>query len=100
MPPSMKSTAPDNFLRPNLMHQDHIQLSPCSIPVVMQAVYGPQRYNYTCYFAKFPGFSGGYAFVDPDVQASISIYSILTEQRPYNSAALEYLLQNYPDLLL
>ena len=82
------------------MHQDHIQLSPCNIPVVVQAVYGPQRYNYTCYFAKFPGFSGGYAFVAPDVQASISIYSILTEQRSYNSAALEYLQQNYPDLLL
>ena len=82
------------------MHQDHIQLSPRSIPVVMQAVYGTQRYYYTCYFAEFPGFSGGYAFVDPDVQAIMSLYYILTEQRSYNSAALEYLQQNYPDLLL
>lgn len=82
------------------MHQDHIQLSPCNIPVVMQAVYGPQRYYYTCYFAEFPGFSGGYAFIDPDVQAIMSLYYILTEQRSYNSAALEYLQQNYPDLLL
>ena len=82
------------------MHQDHVQLSSCSIPVVMQAAYGPQRYYYTCYFAEFPGFSGSYAFVDPAVQATMSIYSILTEQRPYNSAALEYLQQNYPDLLL
>lgn len=82
------------------MHQDHIQLSPRSIPVVTQAVYGTQRYYYTCYFAEFPGFSGGYAFVDPDVQAIMSLYHILTEQRSYNSAALEYLQQNYPDLLL
>lgn len=82
------------------MDRDHIQLSPRSIPVVMQAVYGTQRYYYTCYFAEFPGFSGGYAFVDPDVQATISLYYILTEQRSYNSAALEYLQQNYPDLLL
>lgn len=82
------------------MHQDHVQLSPCNIPVVMQSVYGTQRYNYTCYFAEFPGFSGGYAFVDPVVQATVSIYSILTEQRPYNSAALDYLQQNHPDLLL
>ena len=82
------------------MHQDHIQLSPYSIPVVMQAVYGTQRYYYTCYFAELPGFSGGYAFVDPDVQATMSLYYILTEQRSYNSAALEYLQQNYPDLLL
>ena len=82
------------------MHQDHIQLSPRSIPVVTHAVYGPQIYNYTCYFAEFPGFSGGYAFVDPDVQATMSLYYILTEQRSYNSAALEYLQQNYPDLLL
>ena len=82
------------------MHQDHIQLSPCNIPVVMQAVYGTQRYYYTCYFAEFPGVSVGYAFVDPDVQAIMSLYYILTEQRSYNSAALEYLQQNYPDLLL
>ena len=82
------------------MHQDHIQLSPCNIPVVTQAVYDTQRYYYTCYFAEFPGFSGGYAFVDPDAQATMSLYYILTEQRSYNSAALEYLQQNYPDLLL
>ena len=82
------------------MHQDHTQLSPCSIPVVMQAVYGTQRYYYTCYFAEFPGFSGGYAFVDPVVQATMSITSILTEQLPHNSAAFEYLQQNHPDLLL
>ena len=82
------------------MHRDHVQLSSCSIPVVMQAVYGTQRYYYTCYFAEFPGFSGGYAFVDPDVQAIMSLYYILTEQRLYNSAAIEYLQQNYPDLLL
>ena len=82
------------------MHQDHTQLSPCNIPIVIQAIYSHQRYNYTCYFAESPGFSGGYAFVDPVVQAAVSIYSILTEQRLHNSAALEYLQQNYPDLLL
>lgn len=82
------------------MHQDHVQLSPCNIPVVMQSVYGHQRYNYTCYFAELPGFSGGYAFVDPDAKATMSIHSILTEQLPHNSAALEYLRQNHPDLLL
>lgn len=82
------------------MHQDHVQLSPCNIPVIMQSIYGHQRYNYTCYFAEFPGFSGGYAFVDPDANATMSITSILTEQLPYNSAALEYLRQNYPELLL
>ena len=96
----MKSTALNNFLRPNLMHSDHTQLSECNIPVVMHAVYGPQIYNYTCYFAKFPGFSGGYAFVDPVVRAVMSIYSILTEQRSHNSAAIDYLQQNYPELLL
>lgn len=82
------------------MHQDHTQLSPCNIPVVVQAVYGTQRYYYTCYFAEFPGFSGGYAFVDPVAKATMSITSILTEQLPHNSAALEYLQQNHPDLLL
>lgn len=82
------------------MHQDHVQLSPCNIPVIMQSVYDHRRYNYTCYFAEFPGFCGGYAFVDPDAKATMSIYSILTEQLPHNSAALEYLRQNHPDLLL
>ena len=82
------------------MHQDHTQLSPCTIPIVMQVVYGAQRYYYTCYFAEFPGFSGGYAFVDPVDNATISITTILTEQRPHNSAAIDYLQQNYPDLLL
>ena len=96
----MKSVARDKFLRPNLMDRDHIQLSPCNIPIVMQAIYGPQAYNYTCYFAEFPGFSGGYAFVDPVAKATMSITSILTEQLPHNSAALEYLQQNHPDLLL
>ena len=82
------------------MHQDHIQLSSCNIPVVMHTVYDPQIYNYTCYFAEFPGFVGGYAFVDPATKATISITTILTEQLSYNSAALEYLRQNHPDLLL
>lgn len=82
------------------MHQDHVQLSPCNIPVIMQTFYGHKRYNYTCYFAESPGFCGGYAFVDPAAKATMSIYYILTEQRPYNSAALEYLRQNHPDLLL
>ena len=82
------------------MHQDHTQLSPCNIPVVMQAVYGTQRYYYTCYFAEFPGFSGGYAFVDPVALATMSIYSILTEQYNHNSAAIEYLRLNHPELLL
>ena len=96
----MKSAARDNFLRPNLMDRDHIQLSPCNIPIVMHAMYGPQVYNYTCFFALAPGFSGGYAFVDPEHSAAMSIDTILTEQRAHNSAALEYLQQNHPDLLL
>ena len=82
------------------MDDDHTPLSDCDIPIFMHAVYGPQIYNYTCYFAEFPGFSGGYAFVDPVAQATMSICSILTEQRPHNSAALDYLQQNHPDLLL
>lgn len=82
------------------MDRNHIQLSSCNIPVVMHTIYDPQIYNYTCYFAESPGFYGGYAFVDPDAKATMSIYSILTEQLPHNSAALEYLRQNHPDLLL
>lgn len=82
------------------MDRDHIRLSPCNIPVVMHAIYGPQIYNYVCYFAEFSGFSGGYAFVDPVAKATISITTILTEQLPHNPAALEYLRQNHPDLLL
>lgn len=82
------------------MHQDHTQLSPCNIPVVMQAVYGPQRYDYTCYFAKCVDFSGGYVFVDPKDGASMSLYSIITEYRHVNNDAITYLQQHYPELLL
>lgn len=82
------------------MDRNHIQLSSCNIPVVVHTIYDPQIYNYTCYFAEFPSFSGGYAFVDPATKTTISITTVLTEQLPHNSAALEYLRQNHPDLLL
>lgn len=82
------------------MDDDHTPLSDCDIPIFMHAVYGPQIYNYTCYFAEFPGFSGGYAFVDPAAHATMSIYSILSEQLEHNPAAILYLRDHHPDLLL
>ena len=83
-----------------IMPDTYTALSPCCIPVVMHAKYGPQVYNYTCFFAQAPGFSGGYAFVDPEHSATMSLDIILTEQRVHNPAAVEYLLTYHPDLLL
>ena len=82
------------------LYDDHTPLSDPTIPIHMQAAYGPQVYHYTCYFAHYPGFSGGYAFVDPVALAKISLYTILTEQRLNNPDAINYLRFYYPDLLL
>ena len=80
--------------------RDHTPLSPCDIPVHMKAVYHNIFYDYTCYFALYPEFSGGYAFVDPEAGATMSLITILIEQRPFNAVALEYLSTHHPDLLL
>ena len=82
------------------MSHEYRPLSDTNIPITVTARYGTQQYHYTCYFAQCTDFSGGYIFVDPVDGAAMSIYSILTEQRPHNSAALDYLRRNYPDLLL
>ena len=82
------------------MPDTYTALSPCCIPVVMHAMYGPQVYNYTCFFALAPGFAGGYAFVDPEQHATISIESLLTEQRAHNPEAISYLRSNYPEYLV
>ena len=82
------------------MPDTYTALSPCYIPVVMHAMYGPQVYNYTCFFALAPGFAGGYAFVDPEQHAAISIERLLTEQRAHNSEAISYLRYNYPEHLV
>ena len=80
--------------------RDHTPLSPCDIPVTMQATYGPYQYHYTCYFAHYPGFSGDYAFVDPEAGSTMSLMVILTDQRVYNDEAIQYLRIHHPDLLL
>ena len=82
------------------MGHDYRRLSDTNIPITMLARYGPQRYNYTCYFAQCVDFSGGYVFVDPADGASMSLHSILTEYRHVNNDAIIYLQQHYPELLL
>ena len=82
------------------MPDTYTALSPCCIPVVMHAKYGPQVYNYTCFFALAPGFAGGYAFVDPEHNATMSLDVILTEQRVHNPEAISYLRDNYPEHLV
>lgn len=82
------------------MSHDYYRLSDTNIPIIVTARYGPQRYNYTCYFAQCVDFSGGYVFVDPADGASMSLYSILTEYRHVNHDAIVYLQQHYPELLL